>query len=149
MRYFVVGVDGELYGPADIPTLNQWILEGRLMPTSMLREELGGAQFVASRLPELNFPAGPHTANYPRQGGYMADNGAQELKTAWILGIIGFLCCAICSPIGIVFGFQARKKGNPNATGAIVFCSTITVLNIAWVIYYTTHGGIAGIFKGL
>ena len=41
MRYFVIGANGELYGPADIATLNQWIAEGRLTPTSMLQEELG------------------------------------------------------------------------------------------------------------
>ncbi len=36
--YFVVGADGERYGPADIDTLVQWTREGRIIESTMLIE---------------------------------------------------------------------------------------------------------------
>jgi len=146
MRYFVIGANGELYGPADIPTLNQWIAEGRLLPTSMIQEELGGARFAASLLKELQFGA-----SYPRpiQYGIGSMPGDQEVKAAWILGAVGFVCCSICAPIGLVYAIIAKNKKNPRALGPLIFCSIVTVVSIVWTIYYTKMGGIEGILRNL
>jgi len=137
MRYFVIGANGELFGPADIPTLNQWITEGRLMPTSMLQEELGGARFAASMLPQLAF-----SASYPRGGvpsPYAADNGASEIKNAWIYGIIGFFCFGIVlGPVGLAYALKAKQKGHPQAVGAVVLCSIVTVFAILGIILFLT-----------
>ncbi len=56
MRYFVVSLDGQKYGPADIPTLQQWIAEGRIMPNTYLEEEIGGARMQAAGVQTLRFP---------------------------------------------------------------------------------------------
>jgi len=131
MNYFVIGPNGELYGPADIATLNQWILQGRLLPTTMIQEELGGARFAASMLRELNFARPGERPGYAiPQPTYGVDPGAQEVKLAWIYGSLGLLCCSLCSPIGIYYAVQARKKGSRSASAPFIFCIIVTALNI-------------------
>jgi hypothetical protein len=145
MGYFVIGPNGELYGPADIATLNQWIAEGRLQPTTMLQEELGGARFAASMLAELNFGA-----NYPRGAtASTLEAGAAELKMAWIFGAVGFLCCSFLTPVGLVYAILSKKKGNPKASVAIFVCALLCLLSIAWTIFYYQMGGMEGLLRRL
>ena len=66
MLYYVIAADGNKYGPADVPTLNQWAREGRLGPQTML-ETADGMQIVASRLPGLIFPSAPTDYASPPQ----------------------------------------------------------------------------------
>lgn len=55
--YFVVDTaTGAKYGPADIATLNQWITERRVEPTTMLQDAATGTQLPAAQVPGLNFP---------------------------------------------------------------------------------------------
>ena len=65
MNYFVI-LNGQQYGPADIPTLNQWIVDGRVTPETTLKEETSGTESPASGVPGLVFapsaPAGPMEA---------------------------------------------------------------------------------------
>lgn len=65
MRYFVISLDGQKYGPADIPTLQRWIDEGRILPNTFLEEEIGGARLQAGGVLALRFaPQAPtQTAN--------------------------------------------------------------------------------------
>lgn len=71
MRYSVIAADGSQYGPVDIATLNQWIAEGRVLPTTMLVAE-NGTQIQASAVAGLYFgpaagapPAGPASGTVP------------------------------------------------------------------------------------
>ena len=56
MRYFVIGDDGQKYGPADLDLLNSWITEGRLLPTQQLEDESSGLRLAAGAVQGLNFP---------------------------------------------------------------------------------------------
>jgi len=70
MRYFVIGDDGQKYGPADVATLNSWITEGRLLATTLLENEATGERVAAQALPGLAFAAvGIPT---PASSGYVA-----------------------------------------------------------------------------
>ncbi len=140
MRYFVIAENGELYGPADLETLNQWILEGRIVPTSMIQEELGGARFAASLLEGLQFSTSP----VPPPIG-----GESDFRSAWVFGVVGLFCCVVCAPIGLFYAFSAKKKGHPNALAPIIFCSLVTVFTIAYSIFYWQVGGIEGLMKKL
>jgi hypothetical protein len=148
MNYFVIAQDGQKYGPADIPTLNQWAQEGRVLPTQMLEDAATGAQTMASQIPGLIFPAAtsqpppnfqnPNQHNpyqqYPRAG--TVDDGSKEIKTAWICGAVGLLCCPlVLSIIGIVNAVQAQKKGHPQATAALIFCIVVLILNFGGIAY--------------
>lgn len=64
MRYFVIAPDGQKYGPADVPTLNQWIREGRLNPQMMLEGE-DGSRMVATSVAGLMFPGAPEPVVQP------------------------------------------------------------------------------------
>lgn len=55
MQYFVIHPNGQKYGPADIPTLNQWILENRLSPSTELEDAATLQRIQASNVPGLNF----------------------------------------------------------------------------------------------
>lgn len=59
IKYFVIAADGQKYGPADVPALNNWIAEGRLQPTTMLQEENSTLQVEARGVPALKFVARP------------------------------------------------------------------------------------------
>jgi hypothetical protein len=43
VRYFVV-TGGGRYGPADVATLRQWAADGRIGPSSVIKEEVSGRQ---------------------------------------------------------------------------------------------------------
>ena len=57
MDYFVLGNNGEKYGPADIVTLNVWISEGRINQNSQLINVQTGVTIIAGQAPGLMFPA--------------------------------------------------------------------------------------------
>jgi len=60
MRYFVIHPDGSRYGPVDLPTLNQWAAEGRILGSTYLEEEIGGRRILAVSLRGLNLPGQPN-----------------------------------------------------------------------------------------
>lgn len=61
MQYFVLWPDGQKFGPADVPTLQQWILEGRLTADSELESVIDGSRCKVSDVPGLSVgaPAAP------------------------------------------------------------------------------------------
>ena len=146
MQYFVIAPDGQKYGPADVPTLNHWAEEGRIVSTTMLEDAATGQIVPATQLPGLMIvPTAPISANYqnphaayPRgPAGGMFDNGDNDVRTAWTLAIIGLcmsfvmgICCSflaifnVFSILGIVFSSNAKKKGNPNAKNPMI-CSIV------------------------
>ncbi len=66
VRYFVYAPNGQRFGPADLTTLQQWVSEGRVLPNTMLEEELGGNRMAASTVSGLQFPANaPYAAQQP------------------------------------------------------------------------------------
>ncbi|HJP82632.1 MAG TPA: hypothetical protein VJ835_03930 [Fimbriimonadaceae bacterium] len=143
MRYFVIGANGELFGPADIPTLNQWIAEGRVLPTTMVQEELGGARFAASMLTGLAF-----SAQYPRAqsfGNQYVQDGATEMKNAWTYGIIGLFCFGIIlGPVGLFYAIKAKQLGHPQAIGGIILCGIVTALSVLGMFLILSGNSIFG-----
>ena len=134
MNYFVIASDGQKYGPADVPTLNQWAQEGRVLTTSMLEDATTGERVAATSVPGIVFPIAPPTGQnfqqpnfqqpnfqHPPGMGYR-DDGSEDIKKVWIFGGIGFICCPIIfSVMAIVFASNAQKKGHPQAQTALIF----------------------------
>ena len=139
VRYYVISSDGQRYGPADLATLNEWASQGRLLAHQLVEEETTGVRYTASTLTGLTFgqqqtyqaPGQPNPgyASYPRADGSF-DNGAEELKQAWICGVVGLCCCGLVAIYGLIQANKAAAKGNPNATGAKVLNIVALVLNI-------------------
>ena len=137
MRYYLIADDGQKYGPADLATLNQWIAESRLRPDHMLEVETTAQRVQASSVPGLAFGA-PQAAQgyYQRPDAYAFDNGAAELKNAWIFSILSIIqCCPLVFGIlGIVYSNRAKEKGNPNTTGPLVLSILGLVINAIFII---------------
>jgi hypothetical protein len=149
VRYYVIANDGQKYGPADVQTLNQWVVEGRLLPNQMLENEASGERVPASAVPGLNFaqsqptaapgpaPTGgygggqPYQQHYQRPGG---DGGQGDVTQGWILFGVGLLmqcCCPIIAIATAVFGMKAGDRateaGNPAG-------NTVKVANIVIIV---------------
>ena len=158
MRYFVLANDGQKYGPADIPTLNQWIVEGRLLPNQMLEDEASGTSVIASSVAGLNFQIQPPQAGQPnmagglpyqqqymRPGGMVGDGGSSDLTQAWVFSILSLFCCA---PITAWLAFNAAKraeqKGNPNAKGPRIVATIGIVLFLGFFVLRIVLGTVYG-----
>ena len=144
MQYYVIGPDGNRYGPGDVPTLRQWVLENRLTPHTMLEHFETGQRIPAASLPEL-FPANPQSPGYeqamaPAQYPRFApnyDNGSKELTWSFIWTGLGYLCCPIiCPALGYYYANLALAKGNPSAQGARIFAIVTMVLEGVFVLFY-------------
>ena len=136
MNYFVIAADGQKYGPADVPTLNQWAQEGRVLNTSMLEDAATGQRVAATSVPGINFPQSPqHAPNYGGQpnygqpnyqqapGQYMGgDNGQDDITKVWIFSVLSVLqCCPILFGIlAIIYASKAQQKGHPQGQTAMI-----------------------------
>lgn len=68
--FYVLGTDGQKYGPADLGILLQWKQEERLWPDTVLESTTNGQKLVAGTLPALGFagngvPAPAVPASHP------------------------------------------------------------------------------------
>jgi hypothetical protein len=151
MRYFVIADDGNRYGPVDIQTLNQWIQEGRILPSTLIEEEGSGARIAASSVSGLTFGQAPPTANYStpnREGPFWRQpgpavayaQGNTEVTIAWVLAVVAgiFCCCSglgfAFSAVGIAFAALALKKGNRRAQAPLMVNIFVTVSSLAFFI---------------
>lgn len=117
MRFFVLGDNDQKYGPADVPTLENWAKEGRLLAHTRLQSEMDGAIRTASEVLPNAFAAvapaaavaAPPAAAYPRLVGNpnapsISDDGANKnaliglglgvlsMIVLWFIGIGALLC---------------------------------------------------------
>ena len=154
MRYFVIGDDGQKYGPADVPTLQAWVNEGRLLPTQQVEAEDSGIRSAARAVNGLVFPvestgpAGPgpgipqgspygspqssYQNSYARgnQTTY-GDDGKQDVTIAWVFLVISFFtCCMFLQIPAIIFANKAVDKGNPGGPTVRTACFVVLGLQV-------------------
>lgn len=169
MRYYVFAPNGQRFGPADLPTLQQWVNEGRVLPNSMIEEEASGMRLAASAVTGLSFgpapfaqqvqtqqnpyeppPGSPYSSNpygqaapsnYYRQMPTDYSN-ASDVNNAWICAVVGIMCCGPVSIYGIVLANKARQAGNPNAQAPYIVNIVVTCIWAAGLVFY---GGIMGL----
>ncbi|RYG45077.1 hypothetical protein EON79_13460 [bacterium] len=154
MRYFVISDDGSRYGPADVATLKQWALEGRVQSHLFLEEETGGRRLLASQVPGLDLLP-PVTAGYgangtvayPRPVQPVPQGTSVEIIAAWVFGLFGLVCgffgifFAIC---GLVSCYLAQKKGYKAMAPRILNVVCLTI----WAILLLFSTGISSLFRG-
>lgn len=114
MGYYVIAQDGNRYGPADIPTLQQWVREGRIAPNTTLEDEFTGTQIRASLLPELShlFPSQPVPPgdSYRQPPPMTGGRPSSRATTALVLGILGLLCCGLLGIPAMIIGKQEMNS---------------------------------------
>jgi hypothetical protein len=153
MNYFVVGADGNKYGPASVDTLKQWVQEGRLSTQSTLIDAATNAQVQAGSVPGLfqtvpptvpgaipqqtttfqNPPSYPATG--PVFGGGVKPYVPQQESAGPLVGIIvrsglALLFFFVFRGIGLVFAgyalyyaIQLKSNGSKYGTIAIVIAA--------------------------
>ena len=153
MNYFVVDQNsGQKYGPADVTTLNQWIVEGRVTPSTMLEDATTGQQMLASTVPGLSLgtppssapqqtfsppPTAPVANPYPRQfeqaPGLPASGQESGLITAsYILSVIGLCFCPIAFSGGaIACAVVAKNRGDQRGQTAMIVGIASLVIGMA------------------
>lgn len=158
MDYFVIAPNGQKFGPAPVPVLNQWIQEGRIAPDTLLQDAATGAQIVARALPGLDFMprpviappgANPYNMASPAQNPayYVRPSQWQQPATVSEGQAIGALCCTVAAPVFVLFcylglafalfgfitGVQLVKQGAKLSGGLLIGFNALWML--AYVIF--------------
>jgi len=144
----VIGFDGQEYGPADIPTLRQWVQEGRINTLSKLRDFTTGRVVEAGSIPELfpsSTPPPPVGAAYARPGapmGYQqAENPALLYRTLGysLGGVVLFFVLhgigLIFSGYGLYYAFQLKSSGSKYGVPVLVLSGIcFAAVALGWVL---------------
>lgn len=139
MQYFVIGADGQKYGPVDLETLNSWAAEGRVNGATQIESAENGARGLASQVPGIILPqaaapvytppASTPPSAQPMQSAYVRPNqygsqpteadlkgfngGAFLLSWVWALNhryYLGLLALIPC--LGLAMQIYLGIKGN-------------------------------------
>jgi hypothetical protein len=140
MQYYVIGDDGQKYGPADVATLSSWATQNRVTAATQLEEVGTGRVVSASQVPGLTLGptpvSNPSYTNPPAGGVYQQPMYAQpapnssSLTVSYVLAVLG-LCCCFLFPIGGIFmANKAKQEGNPGAQTAMIVNVVCLVLGI-------------------
>lgn len=151
MQYFVIGADGQKYGPVDLETLNAWAAEGRVNGATQVESAENGARGLASQVPGIILPQAaapvytppastPAHPVQPMQSEYVRPNqyggqptaadlggfngGAFLLNWIWALNhryYLGLLCLVPC--VGFFMAIYMGIKGNEIAWNSGRFSS--------------------------
>jgi len=160
MRYFVITPDGNRYGPVDLPGLQEWCRQGRILPDSPLQNELTGMVQPARDIiaapffpaPTMMPPSAPYPpginqtgypgmpAEYPRPNvpgsfpGY--DDGSNDVRTAWTMFAAGLICCQFLCVLGYFSAAKAERKGHPGAKAAKLANGILLILMVLGIVFY-------------
>jgi len=162
MEYFVIGPDGQEYGPANVQALQDWARQNRILPTTILKDALSGNRVAAASVPGIFPPATPPQAqdwsqppsasNFPR-GDYQAPQAAAQgggigylgwaigrsvlaLALFFVLHGIGL----IVAGVGLMNAFQAKQNGARYANASLIISVvTFVIIAIGWVIRLSAH----------
>jgi Interferon-induced transmembrane protein/GYF domain 2 len=117
MNYFVVGPNGERFGPASVDELNQWGREGRVNTTTMVVAEGLTDMMPISNVAGFRLeiaPMPPHQGQYQNPSPYMRTT---QVPNHLAKAIISTLLC--CLPLGVVAIVYAAKVDSLARTGNI------------------------------
>ncbi|HRF59648.1 MAG TPA: hypothetical protein PLH94_07005 [Fimbriimonadaceae bacterium] len=158
MRYYVIARDGRKFGPADLETLSQWALEGRVARDTYLEDEFSGERIRAGEVVGINFPpaaplAPPTDWSKPPEFGVGntatvgTNPGSNELALAWVFAVLSIVLCFAYGCLAIAFGplalyFAKKAEANgANATGprvvAWIAIGLGTLFVLAMVVLFT------------
>ncbi len=160
--HYVYGENGAKYGPADLPTLQQWVGEGRIAPATVLEDSLTGMQISAGSLPGLfnvqSQPAQTPAASpsQPIQTPYVRYDSSQDYSQARNYGqaslVLLVISCIPCCVIGSWWGIAisatglgcavaAQKHGYEKGQAYFTWGIIMVVINVIGFILATIFSG--------
>lgn len=102
--YSVVGFDGQVYGPVDLKTLEQWIAQGRVNADTNIIEPLSGRVIKAAMIPELAVllpQAAPPVNPHQNPAGQFNIPGPQGRSPVQINNIVGMTPSVYHQALGV------------------------------------------------
>lgn len=163
MEYFVIGADGQEYGPAKVDALRDWAQQNRILPTTILKDALSGERLAAAAVPGIfppntpppsqNWSQPPAVSNYPRGGSQYTPPTASNQDglgyLGWAIGrsvlalILFFVLHGIgliVAGVGLANAFQSKQSGHRYGTASLVISVvTFVVIGIGWLIRLSSH----------
>lgn len=153
MEYFVIGPDGQEYGPTNVDGLREWAAQNRLISTTMLKNVATGETVAASTIPGLfpsappaypNYSQPPTAVAYPRyQPPAQTSRGGSEYLWRSILYSLGaVLLFFVAHGFGLIFAaysmyyaIQTQRDGSKYGVIAIVI-SAIALIAVGggWIL---------------
>ncbi|MBS1702785.1 MAG: hypothetical protein JST12_14065 [Armatimonadetes bacterium] len=133
-RYFIHAADGQVYGPVELDTINQYIAEGRVVPTTLLQPESSQMRVAASTVPGLAWADNQSFKAYTPQ---VLSTAKYELAGSWACLAASLVLC--CMPIGvhisfgiggIVLGVMAYRKGRMSGLAAMILNLFLVVFSV-------------------
>jgi hypothetical protein len=134
VRYFIHAVDGQVYGPVEVDGINQWIGEGRVVPTTLLQPEDSQMRVAAATISGLAWKEDQTFQSYTPQ---VLSTAKYELSGAWAcFGASIVLCCLpsfgahiTLGVGGLVLATMAYRKGR-------VWALFPLILNLFLVVFW-------------
>jgi hypothetical protein len=134
VRYYIHGVDGQVYGPVELDGINQWIAEGRVVPTTLLQPEDSQMRVAASTIPGLTWLDNQTFKTYTPQ---ILSTAKYELSGAWACIAASIILC--CLPSfgahitlglgGLILSVMAYRKGR-------VWALIPLILNLFLIVFW-------------
>ncbi len=125
MRYTIHAVDGQTYGPAELTEINLWILEGRVIPTTLLQPEGSQMRVAATTISGLVWGDNQSFKAYTPQ---VMSTAKHELNGSWACFAVSFVLC--CLPSfgahialgvgGFILAVMAFRKGRTWAVAPLI-----------------------------
>jgi hypothetical protein len=116
VRYYIHAVDGQVYGPVDIDGINEWIAQGRVVPTTLLQPENSQVRVAAAIITGLIWGDNQSFQSYTPQ---VLSTARYELSGAWACFAASIILC--CLPSfgvhislgigGLILSAMAYRKG--------------------------------------
>jgi uncharacterized protein YneF (UPF0154 family) len=122
MQYIVRIQNGKEYGPIDLPTLVEWVRQGRVGADTKVRNLGNGMLLMASNMPELD---GMFLTNHARQtsaisSGYLysgpgslhqpSSDHWEDYKFVVLMSVVGLIFSVILGWLAVIFNVIAMKR---------------------------------------
>ena len=112
MKYYVIGIDGNKYGPCDIDILNEWICEKRIVADTELVDKNGNSFKASEIIPELNLYISFSNDDIDIDGITITDQLAQEVLSEQSEDIVNEI-----SEIDLSIPGNVYDDGNDSGSG--------------------------------
>ena len=134
MRYYIHAVDGQVYGPIELEGINEWIAQGRVVPTTLLQPEGSQSRIAATTVPGLTWGDNQTFQAYTPQA---LSTARYELSGSWAAFAASVILC--CLPSfgvhltlglgGLILATMAYRKGR-------VWAVVPLILNLAMIVFW-------------
>ncbi len=154
MQYSVTDKDGNQYGPVDLITLKKWVQEGRVLPDTIVTDNLSSTKMAASQMPELggvrpinpyeNVAAPPSSfSQYPRTDGELPNQSKKTRLWAILFWLgLGVLAASFSKYGGLIISgwnifdaFKAKSEKDPNGGLCLGVAIGGFLLILIWTIF--------------